>query len=232
MEKAKAFLSHHWQLFALTALIFALWQTPLVLPLKILVVYLHELSHGIAAIATGGDIEQLNVSPKVGGFALTRGGSRFVVLSAGYLGSLLIGMALLVAALRSEADRYVMAVLGTVTLLVTALYMRDAFTITFAAITGVAMLACAKWLSHAVNDLALRVIGLSSMMYVPYDIYDDTIRRPHLRSDAYMLAEEIGGATMVWGALWLVISLVVIAAALRFALGQASNVHFSDWRHR
>ena len=232
MSRAKAFLAHHWQLFALTAAIFALWQTPLVTPLKILVVYLHELSHGLAAIATGGDIEQINVSPNVGGFALTRGGSRFVVLSAGYLGSLLIGVALLMAALRSEADRYVMALLGTVTLLVTALYMRDAFTIAFGALTGAAMLACAKWLSHAVNDLALRVIGLSSMIYVPYDIYDDTIRRPHLRSDAYMLADEIGGATMLWGGLWLAISLAVIAASLRYMLGQASNVHFSDWRHR
>jgi len=44
MSRAKAFLAHHWQLFALTAAIFALWQTPLVTPLKILVVYLHELS--------------------------------------------------------------------------------------------------------------------------------------------------------------------------------------------
>jgi len=94
------------------------------------------------------------------------------------------------------------------------------------------LLACAKWLSHAVNDLALRVIGLSSMIYVPYDIYDDTIRRPHLRSDAHMLAHEVGGGTMLWGGLWLIISLVVIAAALRYMLGQASNVHFSDWRHR
>ena len=232
MEKAKAFLSGHWQLLALITLIFALWQTPLVTPLKILVVYLHELSHGVAAIVTGGDIVQINVSPDIGGFAMTRGGSRFLILTAGYLGSLLIGVALLMAALRSNADRYVMAALGMVTLLVTAFYMRDLFTITFGAITAAAMLACAKWLSHAVNDLALRVIGLSSMIYVPYDIYDDTIRRPHLRSDAYMLADEIGGATMLWGGLWLIISLAVIAASLRYMLGQASNVHFSDWRHR
>jgi hypothetical protein len=232
MQRAKAFLAHHWQLFALITLIFALWQTPLVTPLKILVVYLHELSHGIAAIVTGGEIVEISISPDIGGVIWTRGGSRFLVLSAGYLGSLLIGVALLVIALRSTADRLVMALLGGVTLLVTALYMRDLFTVGFGALTGAAMLACAKWLSHAVNDLALRVIGLSSIIYVPYDIYDDTIRRPHLRSDAHMLAHEVGGATMFWGGLWLIISLVVIGASLRFMLGQASNVHFSDWRHR
>ncbi len=210
----------------MTAVIFALWQTPVVIPLKILVVYLHELSHGAAAIMTGGDIEQLNVSPHQGGFALTRGGSRFVILSAGYVGSLVIGMVLLVLALRSTADRIVMAVLGTVTLLATVLYMRDAFTIAFGAVTGAAMLACAKWFSLAVNDMVLRVIGLSSMIYVPYDIFDDTIRRSTLRSDAFMLAEEFGGTTIMWGATWLVISLLVIVVALRFALGQHSNIDF------
>jgi len=90
MQRARAFLGHHWQLFALITLIFALWQTPLVTPLKILVVYLHELSHGIAAIVTGGEIVKISISPDIGGVIWTRGGSRFLVLSAGYLGSLLI----------------------------------------------------------------------------------------------------------------------------------------------
>lgn len=230
MARLGAFLKGHWQLLVLTGAIFALWQTPVVVPLKILVVFLHELSHGAAAVLTGGDIERIEVSPRIGGSILTRGGSRFLVLTAGYLGSLLIGVTLLLVALRGTADRFVMAFMGTVTLLVTALYIRDLFTMAFACLAGAAMLGCAKWLSHAVNDLALRVIGLSSMIYVPFDIYDDTLRRPHVRSDARMLAEEIGGATMMWGGLWLIISLMVIAWALRFGLGQASNVTFGRLR--
>ncbi len=224
MTRLATYLRGHWQLLALTALVFALWSTPVVVPLKILVVYLHELSHGAAAILTGGQIEQINVSPQIGGFAVTRGGSRFAILTAGYLGSLLIGVGLLIAALKGPADRWIVAGLGAVTLLVTVLYMRDIFTIAFGCLTGAAMLACGRWLSHAVNDLALRVIGLSSMIYVPYDIYDDTIRRPHLRSDARMLAEEFGGTTMLWGALWLLVSLLVIGWALRAGLGRYSNL--------
>ncbi|MEM9583461.1 MAG: M50 family metallopeptidase [Pseudomonadota bacterium] len=208
------------------ALIFALWQTPLVLPLKILVVFFHELSHGLAAILTGGDIVEINVSRQVGGYAITRGGNRFAVLSAGYVGSLVLGAGLLVSALRSVADRVVMAALGAVTLLVTLLYLSDMFTLAFGLLTGLAMLACAKWLSLQVNDMVLRVIGLNSMIYVPYDIFDDTIRRAHLRSDARMLAEEFGGATVIWGAVWLLISLCVIVLTLRVALRQPSNLTF------
>ena len=80
----------HWQLLALLAAVFALWQTPVVLPLKILVVFLHELSHGLAAVLTGGEIVELSLSAQQGGHAVTRGGSRFLILSAGYLGSLLL----------------------------------------------------------------------------------------------------------------------------------------------
>ena len=222
----RRFFAGHWQLFALIVFIFALWPTKAVVPLKLLVVYFHELSHGAAAILTGGSVDQINVSPQIGGFAVTRGGSRFAILSAGYLGSLLIGVALLWAALRSTADRYVTAALGALTVIVTLLYMRDVFTIGFGLATGAGLLAMARFLGHAVNDLCLRVIGLSSMIYAPYDIFDDTIRRVQLRSDARMLAEEFGGTTLFWGVLWLIISLAVIGLSLRYLLGQASNVDF------
>lgn len=208
------------------AVISALWQTPVLAPLKILIVLLHELSHGAAALLTGGSVEQISVSPRQGGFALTRGGIRFFVITAGYVGSLLIGVALLWAALRSRLDRAVMMGLGGVLLAVAALYTRDAFALAFTAGTGAVMLAVGYFLSHQINDLALRVIGLTSMIYVPYDIFDDTIRRSGLRSDARILAEEIGGATLIWGVIWLVIALAVIGFAARHLLGRDSNIHF------
>jgi hypothetical protein len=65
---------------------------------------------------------------------------------------------------------------------------------------------------------------------VPYDIYDDTIRRSELRSDARMLAEEIGGTTIMWGGLWFIVSLVGIGWCLTRGLGRDSNVHFGRGR--
>ncbi len=222
----------HWQLLCLVAAIFALWSTPLVTPLKILVVYFHELSHALAALLTGGSVERINVSPAQGGFAEIRGGNRFATLTAGYLGSLLLGVVLLLLALRSRWDRVVMGLLGAVTLLVTALYMRDLYTIGFGIVTGGLMLATAWWLPRALNDLVLRVIGVTSMIYVPYDIFDDTIRRSGLRSDARLLAEEIGGTTVIWGGIWLVIAMVVIVASFRWGLGPDSNIKLGRTKQR
>ena len=200
------------------------------IPLKILVVFLHELSHAMTAVFTGGDIISISVSPAEGGEAWTRGGSRFLTLSAGYLGSLLIGLALLWVALRTNLDRYVMVGLGIILLVITALYMRDLFAISFGAIGGIALLAAARFLPIDVNDLILRVIGLTSMIYVPYDIFSDTIARSSLQSDARMLAEEFGGPTIMWGGMWLFMSLVLIGFALRHLLGQATNLTFGTNR--
>lgn len=224
---AMGIVKGHWQLFAITGLVFALWQTPVVVPLKILVVFLHELSHGLAAVLSGGSIETISLSPRQGGFAITRGGNLFLIQSAGYVGSLLIGVALLLVALRTRADRAVMAGCGVVTLIVAALYVRDLFALAFCAGSGAAMLAAARYLGHNVNDLALRVIGLASMIYVPYDIFSDTIARSSLRSDAFMLAQRVGGTAAIWGGIWLVISLGVIALCVRYGIGRSSNV---EWR--
>ncbi len=219
-------LREHWQLALLTALVFALWQTPVMLPLKILVVFLHEVSHGLAAVLTGGQIESLSISMDQGGLAITRGGNLFAILSAGYVGSLVLGVAIFLVALKSNADRALMALLGAAILLITAFYMREWFALAFGLGTGGVMLAMARFLPCEINDMALRVIGLTSMIYVPYDIFSDTIQRSTLRSDAYMLAEAFGGTTMLWGGLWLLISLVVIGACLRVGLRQSSNISF------
>ncbi|MFT4700884.1 MAG: hypothetical protein ACI85V_000102 [bacterium] len=219
-------LRGHWQLIALVSLVFVLWPTPVIIPLKILIVFLHELSHAGMTVLTGGDVISLTVSADQGGAVFSRGGSRFLILSAGYLGSLLLGVILLISATRTNADRAVMGLFGALMLIVTALYVREGFAVLFCVGAGILMLVTARFLPHDVNDLALRVIGLTSMIYVPLDIFSDTIARSNLRSDARMLADEFGGATVLWGGIWLLISLAVILFSLWRGLGTSSNLSF------
>ena len=76
---------------AIVVLVF--WDSFVVYPLKILVVLFHELSHGLAAIVSGGAIERIELSVEQGGVCYTRGGSSFLILNSGYLGSLACGAA-------------------------------------------------------------------------------------------------------------------------------------------
>ncbi|MFY2824837.1 M50 family metallopeptidase [Ruegeria sp. MALMAid1280] len=218
----------HWQLIVIVTLVFALWHTPVVLPLKILVVFLHELSHAIVVVVTGGSVESFTISPRQGGLVTARGGNRFLSLSAGYLGSLALGMGLLFIALRTHWDRAMLGGFGAVMLLVTLLYIREPFAMLFCGVVGAGMLAMAWYLSRPICDLFLRIMGLTSMIYVPYDIFDDTIRRSGIRSDAYMLAEEFGGTTMLWGGVWLILSFLSIFLCLKYFLGHDSNLRFGQ----
>ena len=217
----------HWQLFVIAFTVFMLWNLPIIWPLKMLVVFLHESSHALAALLTGGRVEGMTLHYLQGGTTTTRGGWFFVIASAGYIGSLALGVLLFVIAVRTHWDRVVVMALGVLMLIAAALYMREMFALGFTIAVAVVLLVVAKFLPVIVNDLVLRVIGLTSMIYVPYDIFDDTLRRAGGMSDARIIATEFGGPTVFWGGLWLVISLAVIFATLRWGLKGPSNL---SWR--
>lgn len=201
-------------LLALLALVVLFWDWRVVEPLKLLVVFFHEASHALVARLTGGRVHELVVTVGQGGHVLSSGGNRFLTLNAGYLGSLLWGAFIYGAAARSRVDQLVMGALGLAVGAITVLFASGVFSWVFGAATALAMLLAATFLPAAANDFLLRLVGLTSMVYVPRDIVSDTLARSHLRSDARMLAEEYGGATVLWGGLWLVLSVAVIAACL------------------
>ena len=75
----------------LTCLVFYLWSSPLVQPIKLMVVLFHELSHGMMALFTGGKIISILITADEGGACETEGGSEVLIVTAGYLGSMFVG---------------------------------------------------------------------------------------------------------------------------------------------
>jgi hypothetical protein len=63
----------HWQLILLTTVIFMLWNTGLVYPLRLLIVFLHELSHAAATILTGGSVLEFNIATDESGHVISLG---------------------------------------------------------------------------------------------------------------------------------------------------------------
>ena len=205
-------------LAALLGMIFVFWNHTVLYPLKLLVVFFHESSHALATVLTGGTVQSMVIVPQQGGYVISVGGNRFLTLSAGYLGSLLWGMVIYLLAATTDRDKTTMMVLGGCVAGIALVYIRNLFGLAFCCMTGLGMIGVARLLNREVNDFLLRVIGLTSMMYVPLDIYSDTILRAALRSDARMLAEEFGGATMAWGGLWMVVSIIAVLYSLRWSL--------------
>ena len=171
------------------------------------------------AIMTGGEVVEIQVVAEQGGHCITRGGSRFLTLSAGYLGSLVWGGVILSLAARTRWDRTIAVVLGALLLTVTTVFVRPfaSFGFGFGVASSLALLLCGLKLSERVCDLVLRLIGLTSCLYAVLDIKSDILDRPGLRSDAAMLSEITGLPTTFWGVLWISIAVISAVAFLLFA---------------
>jgi hypothetical protein len=187
---SKLFANVNWKVLAslvgIVVVVALVWNTRVVYPLKILVVFFHEIS-------------------------------RFITLSAGYLGSLLWGGLILLLAARTRLDRGVSVVLGGILVLTALLFVRPfaGFGFLFGLLSGVALVGIGLLLPESVNDYLLRVVGLTSCLYAVLDIKSDILDRPELRSDAVMLGELTGLPAIFWGVLWIA---VAVLAALYFLL--------------
>ncbi|MYA64685.1 MAG: M50 family metallopeptidase, partial [Gemmatimonadetes bacterium] len=181
-----------------------LWDTPAIYPVKIFVVMLHEISHGIASLATGGTIDKIILDPYQGGACHCGGGNAFLTLSAGYLGSLLWGVVLLgLAGSRRVSNHVLLTVVGGLVVLLTALYVRNGFGLTFGLGFGTALVIAGRKLGPVASKVILTALGLTSCLYAILDIKSDVLDRPHLQSDAAMLAEMTPLSTTAWGAVWI-----------------------------
>jgi peptidase M50B-like protein len=193
-----------------------LWNTIWVYPLKLFVVLLHEASHGLAALATGGRIEEILVFPEEGGRTTTTGGNGFVITSAGYLGSMLLGATILLVSTRTRLSQWLALLIGmgVVTL---AFRCMPADGRAFAVAFGVVLAGTAP-MPRPVSEMVLRVIGVTSCLYAILDIKSDVLDREHDSSDASALAAMTGIPAVVWGALWIAISIVVTFYAAKWAV--------------
>ena len=202
--------------------IWYLWDTPAVYPLKVFVVLLHEISHAMVAVATGGTIERIVLDPNQGGACYCPGGNAFLTLSAGYLGSLAWG-GLLISAGQSKRLRssWVTGAVGLLVVGLTLAYVRSTFGFGFGLAFGLALVIGAAKLSAAANQGVLLTLGLTSCLYAILDIKSDILDRPELRSDAAMLGEITGIHTVVWGSLWITVAVLASAWLLQWSYRRA-----------
>ncbi len=93
--------------------------------------FFHEISHGFAALLTGGAVSHIELHIRGSGLCYTSGGIRFIVTSAGYIGACLFGMLLiLTVSLTSHLQAKIIASsLAILTLASLLLWARDLITI-------------------------------------------------------------------------------------------------------
>lgn len=205
-------------LVVVLAVLWALWDTRFVYPLRILVTFLHEGSHGLAAVLTGGSIDRITVAADGSGLCFTRGGWRSLVIPAGYLGSMAWGSLILVLALRTRLGKAVSLGFGFGLIAVTVVYVRSWFGFASGLALGAALASAGRWLPEEVDQALLALIGSASCLYALFDLRHLASLGRGANDAASFSAEVLPLPPVVWAVLWAVLALACLAASLRVAL--------------
>jgi hypothetical protein len=215
-------------------LVYLLWNIDflsfLAYPFRLFVTYVHESGHALAALASGGQVVGFAVSADGSGVARTIGGSRALILPAGYIGAALFGAILFY--LVHHYPRYVRLisrVLGVGLIVFTLLYARPiSQTLPIALIVGlsfgVLLLVIAQRASMAFNLILLSVLAIMTGLNAVMDIttlvrYADTCQRG-LCNDAYAFSHEVAPIlpATAWAFIWAGISIILIGVSVYYSL--------------
>ncbi len=217
----------HWgrvvTLFALVALGYFLWDTPAAKPFKLLAVMGHETGHAIASKLVGGTVQRVNLQLDESGACVSAIPqsflSRVLVYSAGYVGSAILALLLLVASTRLRLVRMTLFGVGLWLLAMAILYAGNAtmlgFCIAMAASVGAAAFLLPTVLVEGITTFISVFIG----MYAAFDLRDLWDAAARSQSDAQLLANVSGVPAIAWSVLWTALSLCILALAVKLTLG-------------
>jgi len=224
-----------------------LWNLPfgglLLYPFKLLATWMHELSHGVAMLATGAGFDHILIYRDTSGLAYARSSvgplGSAVIAAAGYMGTPVWGAVLLVATRDARTARRALLALAAL-LLGTALFVvaptssEGGFGPWATGAIGGAVFACALLLPARLRLLGAHFLAAQACCNALLDIR--VLMRPSQvvggqvagASDAHNMAAATFGTTApwavwTWAIVWLAWSLAVLFVALRVSGSRAAR---------
>ena len=196
-------------------------------PFKIFSTWIHEMSHGVAAILVGGGVRKLLIYPDTSGLAYTyipdsnfNGG---FVASGGYTGTAVFGMVLLLFRRTHRGPTIGTIGLGVMILLSCALYVRNTFALIMLPIMAIILIICAwKLRAREVGYLYSFLAATCSFNAVDNisELFKGVgyVNGEPTEGDAHTVAEYWGGSNIIWATWWLVFAFLCSGIGLLFAL--------------
>lgn len=229
----------------------ALWFVPyadyLVYPIRLFVTFVHEGSHVLAALLTGGTVESLTVAADGSGevYSVPNGFfSALLTSSAGYLGSTAFGVLLLISIRRAFSARVVLTIsaifVGAMTIffgLIAPLwnlfpanvtFKSVAFTVLSGVILTVGLLAVARYAKPKLAQFVLSFLAVQCVLNALSDLktvfFASSPFTSPMQTDAANMAAATGLPAIAWVVIWIFISVVMISIGLRvYAVSQKSK---------
>ena len=182
-------------------------QIPFIaIPFKLLESYFHEISHGLAAVVTGGNIVKIELFPNGAGLCTTQGGSRFFISFMGYAGAAIWGTLIyLVASTHQCVAQVITALIALMLCITLVLWVADI--LTFLIIVALLMFTLAKFKFSKMSylQISLQLTGalvLMNSIKSPWYLIDG-----RSFGDGAALAQLTGLPEILWVFIWFMIGI-------------------------
>lgn len=175
------------------------------LPFHWLESYFHELSHAIAAVASGGIVSHIQLFPDGSGLCFSQGGWPVLIGFSGYTGAALWGALLFLMSCLRQGIRQSYLALGAVVLLTLLLWSRDVLSMAIMLSLAVLFLLPLKLTYSTLLRGSLRLVAMIVML--------NALASPAVllglgqRGDAALLAKMTLIPAVIWVMLWFAVGL-------------------------
>ena len=176
-----------------------LWDSQIIYPVKIFVVLLHEISHAIAAIVSGGSVEKIFLDVHLSGSTITKGGNQILIAVSGYIGSLIIGSLIFISADSKNFNKWLTTILAIIIFLVAVNLVQDSLLIFFSILIALVFFFLPRYANDKIAKIFFMFIGLTSCFYVVADIKQDLLTTTLRETDTQILEYLTGIPALVIG---------------------------------
>ena len=167
------------------------WEGTVLLPAKLLTVLVHEMGHAVVALLGGAHVERIVISLGESGETIVtklRGLPAFAAaVSAGYLGSALVGGACLNRGILGRFERLTLLTFSLVLAYMSLLFTKGADPAFLTGIGWACALMVPVFLGRRASRATLLALGTLLLWYCFFDLFDFT--GPASRTDADILAD-------------------------------------------
>jgi hypothetical protein len=230
-------------LFA-TVITLILWFLPyaeyLVYPIRLFVTFIHEASHALVALVTGGAVQSLSIRPDTSGVVYSAPSGMIgglLTSSAGYLGTTAFGVLLLFLIRKSISPQKILlftgAFVGIITLFFGVLapmfnifslqvpFYTVLFTILSGSLMAFGLVLLAAYSSPRVANFAVAFLAVQCLLNALSDLktlffINASFGGSEIQNDAANMYAATGLPGLVWVFIWMGISILMISLGLRF----------------
>jgi len=214
-ESSSFWKKYHFFILLFSAILIK--QLPLVsIPFNWLESYFHEVSHGIAAILTGGNVLRIQLFANGAGLCTTQGGIGFIITFAGYAGATLWGWGIYKLASAHQKVAQVFSVLIFILLVSSIVFWgRDLLTWFILGVLAALFLLTIKLQKIHYLQRLMQLFGLLILL--------NSLSSPSYLLDGRHLGDGAALASMtfipeiIWIAIWFLIALFALYSLYKTA---------------